>query len=308
MRAAIVCYFDELEAAASLTAQTSACCAAPELWVLGGLRGFPAGNTGAADVFEVIFSREEILDEPLCCAAALSELFGGEAPELMVTVSGLRGDELAAQLSIALNLGCILGASALSPSKEGLTVSKDVYAGNLGADFSLSGTAYAVSLLPDGSKPQQTTPVVHTLASDASSPPWLTESVFSPDESGRSLSDAELIIAAGRGAGRRDNIAKLDALAQKLGGVLGGSRPVICDGKLPADRLLGMSGVRAAPRVCIVFGASGAGAFRAGVEGSRLLIAVNTDPDAPIFGFCNYGVIADSAKFAEALISALDSI
>lgn len=308
MRTAIICWYDELEAAASLTAQISALCPTAELWMLGGLRGFPADATGAVSVFEVVPAHEDILSEPLCCAQALAKLFGGDAPELIVTASGLRGDELAAQLASILDRACVLGALALSPSETGVTVRKDVYAGNLSADFSLTDAAYAVSLLPDGSKPQEAKPEVLALTSDAELPAWLTESRFISEEGGLSLSDASLIIAVGRGAGNRENIARLEALAQRLGGMLGGSRPVICEGKLPADRLLGMSGVRAAPKVCIVFGASGAGAFRVGVEGAGLLIAVNNDRDAPIFGYCDYGVAADSPHFAEALIRELDGI
>ena len=112
-------------------------------------------------------------------------------------------------------------------------------------------------------------------------------------------------MAAGRGAGKADNFKKLDLLAKKLGGVLGGSRPTVCDGKLPADRLIGISGSQIKPELCLVFGASGAAAFMAGIEHSRRIVAVNRDPNALIFENCDLGIVADCSEFADALMDIL---
>ena len=87
-----------------------------------------------------------------------------------------------------------------------------------------------------------------------------------------------------------------------MGGALGGTRPAVYNGKIPRERMIGSSAAVLSSKCCIVFGASGAAPFVAGVEKSKLLIAVNRDPNALIFDNCDVGVVADCNEFAEALL------
>lgn len=308
MRKAVICFSDEVNAAARLAARAKTLPGKTELWVLGGLGGFPAENTGADKIIEIEAAHKAVFAEPYACAQAIFALFGGETPDVLITPAGLRGDELAAQLALLTGGACMTAASELLGVDGGLAVRRSVYAGNLAADFSVQALPLAVSLLPGGEACNESAaaPERVTLVTEMNLPVWLTDAEYRETERTCSLSDAKVVVAAGRGAGGAAGIEKLNKLAKTLGGILGGSRPVICEGKLPPDRQLGLSGSRAAPELCLVFGASGAAAFRAGIESSRKIVAVNRDPQALIFEDCELGVVADCAEFADALAACLE--
>lgn len=308
MRKTVICFSDQVNVAAHLAARAKTIPGKTELWVLGGLDSFPAEETGVDKIIEIDAVHEAVFAEPYVCAQALFALFAGEIPDVLITPAGLRGDELAAQLALLTGGACITAASELLCADGGLAVRRSVYAGNLAADFFVQVLPLAVSLLPGGEACDKSaaSPERVTLVTEMDLPVWLTGTEYRETEKTCSLSGAKVVVAVGRGAGRAAGVEKLHRLAKMLGGVLGGSRPVICEGKLPPDRQLGLSGSRAAPELCFVFGASGAAAFRAGIEGSRKIVAVNRDPQAPIFEDCDLGVVADCAEFADALTACLE--
>jgi len=111
----------------------------------------------------------------------------------------------------------------------------------------------------------------------------------------------KLLLVGGRGMGAA-GIETLRRIAQKRGGQVGLTRAAAQNGWGNIDEIIGQSGRIAAPKLCVVFGVSGAAAFMAGVEKAGTLVAVNTDPDAPIFRYADIGVIADAEKMAEILL------
>jgi len=126
---------------------------------------------------------------------------------------------------------------------------------------------------------------------------WVPSPALSPTQ------QAKLLLVGGRGMGK-EGIAKLQALASLLAGAFGLTRAAAQNGWGGMDRVIGQSGIVARPEVCVAFGASGAAAFMAGVEKARALVAVNTDPDAPIFHYADYGVIEDAETAAGVLLEA----
>jgi electron transfer flavoprotein alpha subunit len=107
------------------------------------------------------------------------------------------------------------------------------------------------------------------------------------------LSKAEIIIAIGRGIKSKDNIALAEKLAEVLGGDIAASRP-ICDAEwLPIDRQIGSSGQTVAPKLYIALGISGAIQHLVGMKNSGTIVAINKDPEAPIFDLADYGVVGD---------------
>ncbi len=305
MKKIVVCFSDELHRAASLVSRADALPGETVLWIPGGLDGFPAAKTGAKKIVEVPFENQAALSEPCVCAKALFELFD-ETPDLVLTASSPRGDALAAQLSLLLGGACVTAAKALLWEDGVPVVRRAVFAGNLEADFAADALPLCVSLLPGGTDAAPAdAPEITSRISRAALPDWLADVETVQTEAPDALTDAKTVVAAGRGAGNRQKLETLAALADALGGVLGGTRPVVCDGKLPPERQLGISGRSVSPALCLVFGASGSAAFRAGIDGSRKLVAVNRDPAAPIFSACDLGVVADSDEFARALLAAL---
>lgn len=118
---------------------------------------------------------------------------------------------------------------------------------------------------------------------------------FTPDDelTKANIEDAEIIIAGGRGVGSREGFDQLYELAAALGGSVGASRAAVDEGWIGKDYQIGITGKTVAPRLYIGFGISGALPHVNGMKESDIIVAVNTDPNAPIFSVANYGIVAD---------------
>ena len=118
---------------------------------------------------------------------------------------------------------------------------------------------------------------------------------FIPDDelTKANIEDAEIIIAGGRGVGSREGFDQLYELAAALGGSVGASRAAVDEGWIGKDYQIGITGKTVAPRLYIGFGISGALPHVNGMKESDIIVAVNTDPNAPIFSVANYGIVAD---------------
>ena len=131
---------------------------------------------------------------------------------------------------------------------------------------------------------------------------------FRAEETDESLNiaDAEVIVCVGNGLKGADALPRYRTLAEKLGGKLACSRPVFDRGLLPYKLVVGQSGVVVKPKVYLAFGVSGAINHVTGFTDSDLVIAVNSDPDAPIFHYCDYGLVADMDETCDALLLAME--
>jgi electron transfer flavoprotein alpha subunit len=119
------------------------------------------------------------------------------------------------------------------------------------------------------------------------------------------LTQQEVLIGVGRGIGSDANLEVAEELAEAVGGAVCGSRPVIDQGWLPLSRQVGKSGVTVKPRAYVAAGISGAPEHVEGITGAELIVAINTDPDAPIFGTADYGVVGDATDVLEAIVAAV---
>ncbi|MBB4188745.1 electron transfer flavoprotein alpha subunit [Sinorhizobium terangae] len=118
------------------------------------------------------------------------------------------------------------------------------------------------------------------------------------------LAYADVVVAGGLGLGAADNLLLLKNLARTIGGDYGCSRPLVQKGWMPFDRQIGQTGKTIRPKLYIAAGISGAVQHRVGVEGADLIVAINTDPNAPIFDFAHVGVVADAISFLPTLAEA----
>jgi electron transfer flavoprotein alpha subunit len=107
------------------------------------------------------------------------------------------------------------------------------------------------------------------------------------------LSQAEIIVAVGRGIKAPENIELAKKLAEALGAEIGASRPICDSGWLPMDRQIGSSGQTVAPKLYVALGISGAIQHQVGMKGARTVVAINKDKEAPIFEIATYGVVGD---------------
>jgi electron transfer flavoprotein alpha subunit len=115
------------------------------------------------------------------------------------------------------------------------------------------------------------------------------------------ITEAEFLLSIGRGVEEEDAIAELSELAERMGATLSASRPLVDAGWVPGARQVGQSGKTVAPRVYLAMGISGAVQHVAGMSGAKTIIAVNSDPEAPIFGVAQYGAVADLFEVAAEL-------
>ena len=120
------------------------------------------------------------------------------------------------------------------------------------------------------------------------------------------LGQAERIVAVGRGIKAQENLAIAEKLAKAMGAELAASRPICDNGWLPMDRQIGSSGQTVAPKLYVALGISGAIQHLVGMKGSRTIVAINKDADAPIFEVADYGIVGDLFEIAPAIAAELE--
>jgi electron transfer flavoprotein alpha subunit len=122
-----------------------------------------------------------------------------------------------------------------------------------------------------------------------------------PEPNDVDLSGATAVMAIGRGIGDRENVGRLSQLAARLSMTLAASRPLIDAGFLPQSRLVGQSGATVKPKLYLALGISGASQHAAGMKASETILAVNTDPRAPIFAIAHYAGVVDLFQVVDEL-------
>jgi electron transfer flavoprotein alpha subunit len=120
------------------------------------------------------------------------------------------------------------------------------------------------------------------------------------------LTQAPIIVAVGRGIKEQKNLPLVENLAKVLGGEIAASRPICDEGWLPMERQIGSSGQTVAPKLYIALGISGAIQHVVGMKGSRTVVAVNKDANAPIFEVADYGIVGDLFEIVPALAEELE--
>ncbi len=134
-----------------------------------------------------------------------------------------------------------------------------------------------------------------------------SEMPFQEEAGGVDLTSADLIVSVGRGIGKEENIPLTQELAKALRAELASSRPVVDSGWLPSAHQVGSSGQSVSPKMYLALGISGAIQHVVGMKGSKNIVAINKDPEAPIFEIADYGVVGDVIEIVPKLIEALKS-
>ncbi len=178
-----------------------------------------------------------------------------------------------------------------------LTATREMYGGKVETELDVEGSEFAVSIRPTEWEPAEAGGDAEVVDADVEIDEAAIGSTVTGFEAAATgdvdLSESEFIVSIGRGIDEEDNLDLIEDLADTLGADLGASRPLVDNEWLPKNRQVGQSGKVVTPDVYIAIGISGAVQHVAGMKGADTIIAINTDPSAPIFDIADIGVVGD---------------
>jgi electron transfer flavoprotein alpha subunit len=247
--------------------------------------------------------------------AGLTDLVNTFKPEIMLLGASTLGRDLAGALATTLATGLTADCTELRIDDEtrSLAATRPTFGGSLLCTIhtleyrpQMATIRPRVMAMPDRMPGKRGQIIEHQ-------PKMPEEDVitkilsFIPDSDAEKaqLAYADIVVAGGRGLGKPENFKLVQDLAAVLGGDYGGSRPVTHAGWISADRQIGQTGKTIRPKLYIAAGISGAIQHRVGVEGADVIIAINSDPNAPIFDFATFGIVGDALQILPALTEAL---
>ena len=244
--------------------------------------------------------------EPQAYASALAAVVEAKTPRLVLVANTSMGMDLAASLSVRRDMPLVAYAMDVKFEDQSVVATSQLYGGKLFAESVLEGDACVVSALagsfPADAGRAEGAPAIEELAAPAELGGALRfTGLIEPEGGDVDITQAEVLVAVGRGIGDSDNIEMAEELAQALGGAVCSSRPIVDNKWLPKTRQVGKSGLKVKPRVYIALGISGAPEHIEGMKDAELVVAINTDENAPIFEHAHYGSTEDLFDVVPAL-------
>lgn len=179
---------------------------------------------------------------------------------------------------------------------------RQMFQGKFNADVRLVGEGPHFISIQAGAWRAEGSPPVEAFTPTPAPSRQVAEAPFREAARAVDLTAAEIIVSVGRGIKEKENIPVVEALAQALGAELAASRPICDAGWLPMERQVGSSGQTVAPKVYFAVGISGAIQHLVGMKGAKTIVAINKDPDAPIFEVADYGIVGDLFEVVPALV------
>ena len=236
---------------------------------------------------------------------ALEALDAEVDPTVLLMPNSVNGLDYAPAVASSLGLPLVSDAIALAWD-DGLTVTREMYASKVETTVDVGADRVAVTIRGGewGPTEDPESPAVEAfdLTVDESR---VRSRVTGFEEVGGGdvdIADADVLVSVGRGIEEEENIELVEELADAMGATLSASRPIVDNGWLPKNRQVGQSGKVVTPDVYLAIGISGAVQHVAGMKGAETIIAINTDPNAPIFDIADYGIVGDLFDVVPALV------
>ena len=229
---------------------------------------------------------------------ALAGLIGDNKPRVMLMGDTSIGTEIAGVLSSRLGLPLVSQCHSVRTDDGILKFVSQICGGKIMAEGDLPDPTALVTMVPGGFKPEEgksekSPEVTAGKVPELEGLRVTLKQYIKPEAGDVDISKEEILIAVGRGIQQEDNIELAEELAKALGGVVCASRPVVEQGWLPTIQMVGKSGRAVKPKAYLALGISGAPEHTEGMTDSELIIAINTDPAAPIFDVAKYGAEID---------------
>jgi electron transfer flavoprotein alpha subunit len=275
-----------------------------------------AGELAAAECERVIAVEDQALGEYTAdgFVLALSALIEQEQPALVFLPHTYQTRDFAPALAARLGRPLITDVTGVKKDGDRLVCVRPMFQGKLNADVAAGGppphlvTCQIGAFRADSAaRGAAAAPVVKAAVDvDVSRIRQKPEPPFKEAKQAVDLSQASRIVAVGRGIKAQENLKVAEQLAQALGAELAASRPICDAGWLPMDRQIGSSGQTVAPKLYVALGISGAIQHLVGMKGSRTIVAINKDADAPIFEVADYGIVGDLFEVIPAIVAELN--
>jgi electron transfer flavoprotein alpha subunit len=266
-------------------------------------------NLAGLQVDEVLVVSHERLEQydPDAHCQALTQVLAQDRPLAFLMGHSYQNIDLAPKLAASLKCGLVTDCIDCRIDGESMIFVRQMFRNRINADVRVrsphpwiatfqSGAGAGNDLLEGDATVVERTVDLSGLAHRRT----VVETVGAVKEK-VDLTKADMIVAAGRGIKRKENLRLLEELAEVLGAELGASRAAVDSEWLERDRQIGSSGQSVAPRLYIACGISGAIQHVVGMRNSANIVAINTDPDAPIFNLANYGIVGDLVEIVPAL-------
>lgn len=242
-------------------------------------------------------------------AATVEELIKAHSPKIVLFPATSRGRDLSAVVACDLNAGLAADCSDLSLVDGELAAVRPVFSGNLLTTIRFVGSPAMASVRPrsfpaPAADPARTGEIVRSAAVTPAGGYREEVKGFEVTATGEvSLTDAKIIVSGGRGVAKDPALGfkLIKELADTLGGALGASRAAVDAGYIPYKHQVGQTGKTVRPDLYIACGISGAIQHLAGMGSSKIIVAINKDPEAPIFSVANYGIVGDLFEVVPAL-------
>jgi electron transfer flavoprotein alpha subunit len=269
-----------------------------------------AGELASKQLDKVYEIGHELLENytPDGYSIALRQLIEKRSPYLTIFPHTYQVRDYAPKLATSLNRVLVSDVVGHRVEDGRLTLVRQLFQGKIHCDVRFSGEppyfasmqagAYRADQAVDGTAP------VESFSASLSAGDIRTKPLerFRESERALDLTSAAIIVSVGRGIREAENIPVVQQLADALGAELAASRPICDNGWLPMERQVGSSGQTVAPKMYVAVGISGAIQHLVGMKGSKTIVAINKDPEAPIFEVADYGIVGDLFQVVPALV------
>ena len=274
-----------------------------------GLAG-PLGDYGATTVYDVGDLGGALPGVPVAGAVAML-IESGNAPDAILLPATYEGRDIAGRLSAKLDRPVLTNVTGLVESDGGLASQHPVFGGSHIVTARFTGAGPAIFVIraksfaaePAGGGAASVVPASVPDLASTNTAKVVERHV--EERSGPKLDEAAVVVSGGRGLGEASNYALIEELAKLLHGAAGASRAIVDAGWVPYSHQVGQTGKTVKPTVYVACGISGATQHLVGMKGSKNIVAINKDSEAPIFSVADLGIVGDVHKVLPALIEAL---
>lgn len=283
--------------------------------VPGAATGTVAQDLASASVAEVMVAEHAALDPytPDAYVAAVSALIETAKPSFVLLPHTYQTRDFAPLLAARLRKPLVTDVTGINGTGADATFVRPMFQGKLAAQVKPQGATPALVTIQIGAfradavrKGGSAAVKKVQVNIDPATIRQKPEAPFREAKQAVDLGQAERIVAVGRGIKTQENIPLAEKLAKAMGAEVAASRPICDNGWLPMERQIGSSGQTVAPKLYVALGISGAIQHLVGMKGSRTIVAINKDAEAPIFEVADYGIVGDLFEIAPAIIAELE--